>query len=126
MDTFESMRDWNLRYGNEGSRVGQPGRVLGGAEYGNAVVWCTERFDTFEGLLSIVDSRGHAVKADVRVCNETRRTPFSSLARVMRLDVPVHFGGVSIDEDDEQLRPAPSRTRKPISLQSGLRVSLAS
>ena len=69
--------------------------ILRRAEYGYSVVGCPESFDTFIGLLAIVQAWCHSMDTKEGVFHEFRRSPFPSLDAVMRFDVPVDWFSVS-------------------------------
>lgn len=69
--------------------------VLRRAEDGDAIVGCSESFDAFIGLLSVVQARCHSMDVEERVFDKLRGSPFSSFNAVMRFDVPVDWRSVS-------------------------------
>ena len=50
----------------------------------------TECLKAFVGLLTIVQSRGHAMDADIGISHELKRRPLASLYRVVRLNMPIY------------------------------------
>ena len=88
--TAQEMRFRYRRDGDEGGGVGHTGRVLRGAEYGDAVGRGAEGFDAFIGLLAVVEAGGHAMEAEVWVGHEDWRGPLGGGDRVVGFNVAVH------------------------------------
>lgn len=61
--------------------------ILSRAEDLNPVVLGSESLHAFVGLLTIIQGGGHAMDAKVRVSDELRCGPFSTLDTIMRLDM---------------------------------------
>lgn len=73
------------------------GCILGGAEDGDAVIGSAERFDTLVGLLAVVEGRGHAMEAEVGICDKFWRRPLAGVDRVVGFDVAVYFADSETD-----------------------------
>lgn len=67
------------------------GGIAVGTKDGDLVIGSAEGLQPLVGLLTVIQSRGHAVDADVGVRNKLEGRPFARLDRVVRLDVTVHF-----------------------------------
>jgi hypothetical protein len=55
----------------------------------DGVVWCTESLHTLITLHAVVEPRGHAVNAQIRILDEGRRCPLSSFNRIMRFHMAI-------------------------------------
>ena len=64
--------------------------VVGGAENGYGVGGRAKGLHAFVGLLAVVESGRHAVKAQIGVCDEGGRGPLSGFDGVVGFDVSVY------------------------------------
>ena len=117
-ETFEEVLGGNGWDGDERGGVLKAFCVELRTEDGDLVVGSAEGFDALEGLLSVVQSGGEAVNADVGVDDPFGLGPLPGLGREVGFDVAIDCkadstkgAGVSRAED------LPSRTLKPRSLQ---------
>lgn len=74
-----------------------------GAEEGNFVVRGTECLLAFEALLAIVQARGHAMDAKVRVCYVFWLRPDASLDAVVSFNMATDCGE-KVSESQKQIR----------------------
>ena len=77
----------DLGYGDEVGGILHAGCILSGAKDCNSIGGSTECFDALVCLLAIVEARTHAMDAKVWIGDENRFTPFSSLRRILRLNM---------------------------------------
>ena len=75
MNALKEVGRRNRRDGDERSRVGHAGGVLGGAKDGDAVGGSTEGFKALVGLLTVVEGGRHTMEAEEGVGDEGRRGP---------------------------------------------------
>lgn len=66
--------------------------ILLGTEDGYFVIWCAEGFEAFVGLLTVVETWGHAVDFEEGVGDEFWGGPYSCFDAVMGFDVAVYWG----------------------------------
>lgn len=67
------------------------GVAVGAEDLDGGVTRGAEGLEPLVGLLAVVEGRGHAVYADVRVGDELERGPLAGLVRVVGLDVAVDW-----------------------------------
>lgn len=67
------------------------GILLRAEDSNGVVVGSSAGFQAFVALHAIVETRGHAVQAEERVCNKGRWSPLSSFGGVGGLDMAVDF-----------------------------------
>ena len=84
-------------------------RVFGWPEDVDGVVWRTERFHSLIALHAVVQGWSHAVNTQERILNESRGGPFSSLNRVVGLNVTGDFAMLEESRHDFSL-DAPCNT----------------
>ena len=105
---------------DESGRVGHSFCIGHGAEDGYLIIWGSECFDTFKSLLSVVQSRGHAMDAEVGIFDELGVAPSASLSVVVGFDMAIDWirckPRVNANTKSSYM---PSRTVKPIFSQSG-------
>ena len=77
--------------------MGHAGSILRRAEDGDAVIGGPESFNAFVGLLAVVEGGGHAMEAEVGVCDEFGRGPLAGADGVVGFDVAVYFADSEAD-----------------------------
>lgn len=82
------------RHGGHGDKLGTVlhanGVAIGSKDLNRAIAGCSESFETFVGLLAVVEGGSHAMYADVGVGDKLEGCPFAGLVGVVGLDMAVN------------------------------------
>ncbi len=89
MNALLEYRLWDRRDGDEARRMRQACGIAVRSEDGDLVVRGPERFHALIRLLAIVESWGHAMEAQERVCDVFRLRPDAGLDAVVGFDMPI-------------------------------------
>ena len=104
---------------DKSGRVGHSFCIGRGAEDGDLIICCSKCFDTFKSLLGVVQSRCHAMDAEVGVLDELGFVPFAGLSVVvgfyMAIDCITCKPRANTNTECSHM---PSRTLKPMLSQS--------